>query len=314
MPPSNPAQLTLLHAGALGDLVLALQFARRHFPAETESGIHALSRVTLPALQESQPPVRCTSAETAQLHWLYADATQPPPKQLPPHITDRPVLNFLDSTINANLERLAPASVWTIDPRPQPDATTHITHQWAAQLISQSPAPANTAVPSTKPRHAASTANHQVERDVLIHLGSGHPAKCWPRPSYATIAAALRSAGLTVQPAIGPVEQERWTPTDHAHAAAVGHPVTASDAATLIDQITASRLVIGNDSGPTHLAAWLGVPTLTLFGPTRASTWRPLGPSVYTLQGDPARGADWGIDPALVSRLAVTILTSAAAA
>ena len=36
-----------------------------------------------------------------------------------------------------------------------------------------------------------------------------------------------------------------------------------------------ARLVVGNDSGPLHLAAALGVPTLALFGPTEPDLYRP---------------------------------------
>ena len=37
------------------------------------------------------------------------------------------------------------------------------------------------------------------------------------------------------------------------------------------------RAYIGNDSGITHLAAYLGVPTIALFGPTNPRTWGPIG-------------------------------------
>jgi ADP-heptose:LPS heptosyltransferase len=34
---------------------------------------------------------------------------------------------------------------------------------------------------------------------------------------------------------------------------------------------------IGNDSGPKHVAVALGVPTVTVFGPTHPATWHPPG-------------------------------------
>jgi heptosyltransferase-3 len=37
------------------------------------------------------------------------------------------------------------------------------------------------------------------------------------------------------------------------------------------------RAFIGNDSGITHLAAYLGCPTIALFGPTDPRTWGPIG-------------------------------------
>src|SRR2546426_6130935 len=37
------------------------------------------------------------------------------------------------------------------------------------------------------------------------------------------------------------------------------------------------RVYIGNDSGITHLAAYLGCPTIALFGPTDPRVWGPIG-------------------------------------
>ncbi|RPI24781.1 MAG: hypothetical protein EHM61_16205, partial [Acidobacteria bacterium] len=47
--------------------------------------------------------------------------------------------------------------------------------------------------------------------------------------------------------------------------------------------ISRSQLVIGNDSGISHLAASLGVPLVCLFGPTAPQVWRPLGDAVRVL-------------------------------
>lgn len=52
--------------------------------------------------------------------------------------------------------------------------------------------------------------------------------------------------------------------------------LTASTALPdLISLIARTRLVVGNDSGPLHLAAAMGVATLALFGPTDPARFRP---------------------------------------
>jgi ADP-heptose:LPS heptosyltransferase len=51
-----------------------------------------------------------------------------------------------------------------------------------------------------------------------------------------------------------------------------------------------ARLVVSNDSGPMHLAAALGSPTLGLFGPETPVTYRPIGPRVRVLWRPPACG------------------------
>ncbi len=44
--------------------------------------------------------------------------------------------------------------------------------------------------------------------------------------------------------------------------------------------LAAARIYIGNDSGPTHLAAAVGTPVVALFGPTDPAVWAPRGPRV----------------------------------
>ncbi len=49
-------------------------------------------------------------------------------------------------------------------------------------------------------------------------------------------------------------------------------------------QLQQCRCYLGNDSGITHLAAMLGVPTVAIFGPSDPAVWRPVGPSVEVIQ------------------------------
>ena len=50
--------------------------------------------------------------------------------------------------------------------------------------------------------------------------------------------------------------------------------LTISELTGVLDQ---ASLFVGNDSGPTHMAAALGVPVLVLFGSSDSHLWRPLG-------------------------------------
>jgi len=49
---------------------------------------------------------------------------------------------------------------------------------------------------------------------------------------------------------------------------------------------------VGNDSGPTHLAAAVGCPTVAIFGPTDPAVWAPVGAHVAAIDGH-ADGAAW---------------------
>ncbi|MGH2669848.1 MAG: glycosyltransferase family 9 protein, partial [bacterium] len=66
--------------------------------------------------------------------------------------------------------------------------------------------------------------------------------------------------------------------------------------------LEAARVFVGNDSGPSHLAAALGCPTLVLFGPTDPAVWAPVGDRVTTLGGRGA-GAETPWDGLTVERV-----------
>jgi len=49
---------------------------------------------------------------------------------------------------------------------------------------------------------------------------------------------------------------------------------------TLAAVLEAAGLFIGNDSGVTHIAAAVGIPTVAIFGPTDPTVWAPRGKRV----------------------------------
>ena len=53
----------------------------------------------------------------------------------------------------------------------------------------------------------------------------------------------------------------------------------------LLAVVAQAKLFITGDTGPMHFAAALGVPTLSLFGPTSAMRWAPLGARHCWIQG-----------------------------
>ncbi len=55
--------------------------------------------------------------------------------------------------------------------------------------------------------------------------------------------------------------------------------------AALLDKLDSADRFIGNDSGPGHLAALLGVPTFTLFGPQLPELFAPRHPRAEWIEG-----------------------------
>ncbi len=106
-------------------------------------------------------------------------------------------------------------------------------------------------------------------RIVALHLGAAFgPSKLWPASSFARLAAALDRAGLCPLLLGSPEDRE----TALAVAEAAGSPppslVGRDRPAQLPWLLARLSCLVSGDTGVAHLAAALGVPTVTLFGPT----------------------------------------------
>ena len=115
---------------------------------------------------------------------------------------------------------------------------------------------------------------------VVVHPGSGGHDKCWVSDRFEKLVRSLRSSGERVRVLIGEVELETW-PAARVERWMSGHGAEQVDSLEQLRKILSSaKIYIGNDSGPTHLAAAMGLMTIALFGPTDPAVWSPRGPSV----------------------------------
>jgi heptosyltransferase III len=131
-------------------------------------------------------------------------------------------------------------------------------------------------------------------RGVLLHPGAGALAKCWPLDSFRELALRLKDNGREVRWVLGEVELARLRADERRALEALGDVVVPGDYVALLEELNSARAFVGNDSGPTHLAAMEGVPTLGLYGPTDPGVWGPVGPSVSVLRGNPGGGNPGG--------------------
>ncbi len=130
--------------------------------------------------------------------------------------------------------------------------------------------------------------------DIAIHPGSGGAHKCWPAHSFAAVIEQLWNPhrpyrhSHSVLLLAGPADQERL----HDILNSIGYPpepgmlkvLVAAPLLEVAQQLQQCRCYLGNDSGITHLAAMLGVPTVALFGPSDPTIWHPVGPSVRVIR------------------------------
>ncbi len=129
-------------------------------------------------------------------------------------------------------------------------------------------------------------------RFVMVHPGSGSPHKCIAPGILAAVVDGLRSRKIPVTLAVGPADEA--VARDVVDRCASG-PVLISglELDRMAGILAHATLFIGHDSGLTHLAAALAVPTLALFGPTDARRWAPRGAHVSVLSGLPCGCDGW---------------------
>jgi len=101
--------------------------------------------------------------------------------------------------------------------------------------------------------------------------------KRWPPESYGALGDLLVERGLGCAVVIGPGEESLGAGA--AASARSRLPVLGPDLdpLELVALFSCARVVVGNDSGPVHLAAAAGVPVVVLFGPTDPGRTAPTG-------------------------------------
>lgn len=115
-------------------------------------------------------------------------------------------------------------------------------------------------------------------RRLAFAPGANWPGKCWSAAAYAELARALR-----------PHFDALVLLGSAADAAAVGASFAGGALPTLdlmgrtslreaAAVLRATTVFVGNDSGLGHLAAAVGTPSVTVFGPGRPARYRPWGP------------------------------------
>lgn len=114
---------------------------------------------------------------------------------------------------------------------------------------------------------------------VLIHTGAGQSVRVWPLSRYQRLAAALRKAGYTVRIACDTSQRFWWIGVGETSV------IVPGNVTELFNAIDGASCIIANDSGPGHLAAFSGLPTLTLFGPQLPERFAPLNPASEWIEG-----------------------------
>ncbi len=290
---SRPQKVLIIHTGGIGDLLLALpclRIFRRNFPQSDLELMGRPERLSLISFDLHAQAIH--SVDQAGMAFFYTDHTSLPPRLSGffssfdiAFVFGKPDGNVLSE----NLKKAGLDRVIFIPPFPSEDLGIHVSEYLVECLKSSGIQGEFFFSPLRLPQDVLDFAESFLvelglkKEDWLltIHPGSGSPAKNWKKENFARIAewASERSKILLISgPAEGGIKEIQGA-MPKAKVFAVKNLSLIQLAAVL----QSSTVYLGNDSGITHLAAALGLPTIAIFGPTNPEIWGPRGPGVRIL-------------------------------
>lgn len=127
---------------------------------------------------------------------------------------------------------------------------------------------------------------------IVCHPSSGSSHKCVQADTWRVLIRGCQDRRLMPIVVLGPADEQaavalqQWGISDL--------PILRPQTVTLLAAILAqSQGYIGHDSGVTHLAALLEVPTVVMFGPTDPQRWAPRGAHVTVVRGGICSCSGW---------------------
>ena len=279
------ARFLVFRGGAIGDFILtlpALAALRRAWPdahIEIAGYPHVARLAQIAGLADAV--VSLDRAETAELFSLRPSFSASQREYLSSFDVIITYLHDPGGTMQENLEKAGARDVVHGSPIVE---SGHAVEHFIAPLSRLAIFPEGLAAPELHLSGAVRDAGIQRLAGlggarVAIHPGSGSPAKNWPLRSFLDLAARVPGSGLG-QPffSIGEADAELAA---RLRGPAPAIPILSGlDLVDLAGALCNCSLYVGNDSGITHLAAAVGVPTVALFGPSDPGRWAPRGARV----------------------------------
>ena len=302
--PSADGAVLVMRGGALGDFVLTLpvlaEVARRH----RRPPVLCASSAHVELARSCGPLERALRIDDPRWGALFAGGDLTPLGPLLAGVESAYVLRPVDpGAIRRRLARCGVRRVSVLDPRPPADGSRHAAdHLWSVLGPAAGPVRPRIALD----RGRLSRGRRELRASVgdgdgpvaVLAPGAGNDVKRWPLDSFRALAAELRAEGIAVAWMLGPVERDRrpegWDGM---------RPRLEDDGpATAAAQLAAASVVVGNDTGTSHLAAAAGASVVACFGPTDHRTWAPRGVSVDILRA-PGHGPRCEVCPVPCERL-----------
>jgi ADP-heptose:LPS heptosyltransferase len=194
-----------------------------------------------------------------------------------------------------NLRRVCEGQILHINPFPPWDEEVHLTDHLLKQFA-QHGFPASELNPKLHLKESdrewamnywkgKRVTVEEQSKMIILHPGSGSKKKVWPLERFLNLARTLQDhLGSKILVVLGPAEGpevqkafEGMRPTEFI----LAKGLTLLQLASVME---GCWFFIGNDSGISHMAAALGLPTIVIFGPTDQRVWSPRGEKTFVVQ------------------------------
>ena len=275
------SNLLIIHQGALGDAVLA-------FPAVTAlrkkfNRIDMLCQGQIGKLAAKLGLAdKAYPLEAAYFASLFSESADDKIKDILSGYSAILLFSF-SSELENRVNQISGYPCCRIPPRPAAEDKIHVTeflykHILNCGLIETGSLENN--IFSLPGKQTTATRMPIDTARIIIHPGAGSRRKRWPLAHFLNLAELLINRGLQPQFVCGPAE-----PDLAAELRNQNRPVHNSDELTdLVDLLGFAGGYIGNDSGVSHLAAYLGLPSVIIFGPADPVRWKPPGSRVQIVR------------------------------
>jgi heptosyltransferase III len=180
-----------------------------------------------------------------------------------------------------NIKKASGTRVFQIHPRPEPFENIHVGRYLISMMV-------NAKLLKAKAENnfvdiCRDFRNPDLKKKkVFIHPGSGSRIKNWPIRYFLELGKLLSDDGFEPVFIIGPAE-DGLAEFILSNGLSDKQILQLFDSPELVNDLKTGGAFIGNDSGVSHLAAFMGLPTLVIFGPTQPLRWRPMGRKVETI-------------------------------
>lgn len=297
--PPKIESILVIHQGALGDFILALpalSALRRTYP-EARSVLMGYPRI----LQLAEGRFYAEEIYSIDQKGMASFFVREGP-------LDRGLTQFFggfglivvfgkngEGTLIGNLKRVCRGRILHVNPLPNWDDGVHLSDHLLNQ-IGRYGIPPSEKTPRLYLREedrewgrgfwtGKGVSREERSNIIVLHPGSGSRKKLWPLKHFVNLLHYLQSkSGRKFLVILGPAEgleiQQTFTTLNSPHVM-IAKGLSLVQLASVMETC---HLFIGNDSGISHMAAALGLPTLAIFGPTDHRVWSPKGERVAILR------------------------------